>query len=902
MGSGVTVAGMVRTTCPYCGVGCGLTVAAGGTIAGDPEHPANRGGLCSKGAALADTLSPAGRLLHPHIDGRPASWSEALDLVAGTLVRTIAEHGPDAVALYVSGQFLTEDYYVANKLMKGFIGTANIDTNSRLCMASSVAGHIRAFGEDVVPGCYEDVEEADLVVLVGSNAAWCHPVLYQRLAAAKEARGTRVVVIDPRRTPTCDSADLHLPVRPGSDVALFAALLVYLAENGRCDGDWIGAQTNGFAAALDAAKAAAPSIAAAADTADIPPADLARFHEWFATTERTVTLYSQGVNQSSAGTDKVNAIINCHLATRRIGRPGMGPFSLTGQPNAMGGREVGGLANQLAAHMSFADEADIDRVRRFWNAPRIATRPGLKAVELFDAVRDGRVKALWVLGTNPAASMPRAERVREALAACPFVVVSDCWPTDTTRLADVVLPAAGWGEKDGTVTNSERCISRQRGFREPPGEARPDWWMLTQVARRMGWEAAFPYRRPADIFREHAALSAFENCGTSRRVFDIGALSDLSDAEYDRLPPVCWPLPRRTSTPWADAKRLFGDGERFPTDDGRARFVPTPYRPLTISTDKCWPLLLNTGRVRDQWHTMTRTGLAPRLMAHQREPLLDVHPDDAARLGLVEGGFARVESRHGATVLPTRLSADQRPCEVFTPMHWTDRFTSAGPIGRLVGAARDPISGQPELKATPVRVTPVAPLWRGLILRHSERLPEGPLYWARVPLDKGHAFVLAGWVPLPSGRGTETWVAELLDSAATPELVIYADPARDAFRYASLVEGRLDACLFIARDAASLPPHDAVATLLGTPIEPEMRTSLLVGSPAGIASANDAGRTICACFGVGLRTLHQTIASGRLTSLAEVGAALRAGTNCGSCIPELKALLSDALSASSTAA
>ncbi len=901
MGSGVTVAGMVRTTCPYCGVGCGLTVAADGTIAGDPEHPANRGRLCSKGAALGDTLAPAGRLLHPQIDGRPATWHEALDRVAGTFARTIAEHGPDAVALYVSGQFLTEDYYVANKLMKGFIGTGNIDTNSRLCMASSVAGHIRAFGEDLVPGCYEDVEAADLVVLVGSNAAWCHPVLYQRLAAAKEARGTRVVVIDPRRTPTSDIADLHLPVRPGSDVALFAGLLVHLAETGRCDRDWIGAHTNGFAAALDAAKAAAPSVAASAATADIPPADLARFHEWFAATERVVTLYSQGVNQSSAGTDKVNAIINCHLATGRIGRPGMGPFSLTGQPNAMGGREVGGIANQLAAHMSFASEGDVGRVRRFWKAPRMATRPGLKAVELFDAVLDGRVKALWILGTNPAASMPRAERVREALAACPLVVVSDCWPTDTTRFADVVLPAAGWGEKDGTVTNSERCIARQRAFLAPPGEARPDWWMITEVARRMGWEVAFPYRCPADIFREHAALSAFENRGTSHRVFDIGALSELSDAEYDRLPPLQWPLPRGTSPPWVGARRLFGHGERFPTVDGRARFVATPYRPPAYLADETWPLLLNTGRVRDQWHTMTRTGLAPRLMAHRREPLLDVHPDDAARLGLVEGGFARVESRHGETVLPTRLSADQRLGEVFSPMHWTDRFTSAGPVNRLVGAATDPISGQPELKATPVRVIPVAPLWRGLVLRHSERVPDGPYYWARVPLEEGHAFDLAGWVPLPSGRGTEAWVAGLLDAPTAPELVIYADPGRGIFRYASLVAGRLDACLFLARSAAALPSRDAVAALLGSAIEPEMRSSLLAGNPAGIASANDAGRTICACFGVGLRTLHQTISDRRLTSLAEIGAALRAGTNCGSCIPELKALLSDACSANSTA-
>src|SRR6266849_2667955 len=368
-------------------------------VKGDPAHPANAGRLCSKGSALGETLGTERRLLVPEIWGRRASWDEALDLAAAKFSAAIEQHGPESVAMYVSGQFLTEDYYVANKLMKGFFGAANIDTNSRLCMASSGAGHVRAFGEDLVPGCYEDVEAADLVVLVGSNAAWCHPVLYQRLAAAKEARGTRVVVIDPRRTPTSDIADLHLPVRPGSDVALFAGLLVHLAETGRCDRDWIGTHTNGFAAALDAAKAAAPSVAAAAVNADIPPADLARFHEWFAATERTVTLYSQGVNQSSAGTDKVNAIINCHLAAGRIGRPGMGPFSLTGQPNAMGGREVGGIANQLAAHMSFASEGDVDRVRRFWKAPRMATRPGLKAVELFDAVLDGRVKALWILGT-----------------------------------------------------------------------------------------------------------------------------------------------------------------------------------------------------------------------------------------------------------------------------------------------------------------------------------------------------------------------------------------------------------------------------------------------------------------------------------------------------------------------
>ena len=345
---------MIRTTCPYCGVGCGLVVAADGALSGDPDHPANHGRLCSKGAALADTLASDGRLLSPQIGGRNASWDEALDLIADTFKRTIAEHGPDAVALYVSGQFLTEDYYVANKLMKGFVGTANIDTNSRLCMASSVAGHIRAFGGDIVPGCYEDLEQADLVVLVGSNTAWCHPVLYQRLGAAKEKRGTKVVVIDPRRTPTCDIADLHIPIRAGADVAVFAGLLVYLFEQRACDEAWIDAFTNDFATTLAAARKSAPSLEAVAQIADVAAGELARFYDWFAATERSVTVYSQGANQSSAGTDKVNAIVNCHLATGRIGRPGMGPLSLTGQPNAMGGREVGGLANQLAAHMGFS--------------------------------------------------------------------------------------------------------------------------------------------------------------------------------------------------------------------------------------------------------------------------------------------------------------------------------------------------------------------------------------------------------------------------------------------------------------------------------------------------------------------------------------------------------------------
>jgi assimilatory nitrate reductase catalytic subunit len=885
---------VIRTTCPYCGVGCGVIVGADGAVSGDPDHPANHGRLCSKGAALAYTLATDGRLLYPQIGGRNASWDEALDLIAGNFKQTIADHGPDAVAFYASGQFLTEDYYVANKLMKGFIGSANIDTNSRLCMASSVAGHVRAFGEDIVPGCYEDIEQTDLAVLVGSNTAWCHPVLYQRLAAAKEQRGTKVVVIDPRRTSTCEIADLHLAIRPGSDVAVFAGLLMHLVDRGACDDAWIGDFTNDFAGALAAARTTAPALDDVAQIADVPAADLVRFYDWFAATKRSVTLYSQGTNQSSAGTDKVNAIVNCHLATGRIGRPGIGPFSLTGQPNAMGGREVGGLANQLAAHMSFADAADVDRVRRFWNAPRMATRPGLKAVDLFDAVLERKVKALWILSTNPAVSMPRVERVRAALGACPFVAVSDAWPTDTTGFADVVLPAAAWGEKDGTVTNSERCISRQRAFRPAPGDARPDWWMLKEVARRMGWETAFTYRKPADIFREHAALSAFENDGRKRRLFDIGALAEVSDEDYEKLAPTRWPLPRGTSHARANSARLFGNGKGFSTPDGRARFVATAYRAPAAATDDQWPLILNTGRVRDQWHTMTRTGRLPRLMAHESEPVLDVHPADAEQFDLADGGLARLESPHGATVLPVRLSSDLRQGEAFAPMHWNDRFTSAGPIDTLVGAATDPISGQPELKATPVRVAPVSPHWHGLLLRGSEQVPRGPYYWARVPLERGHAFTLTGWEVLPSDSGSKFWISALLDAPPAAELVIYADPARGTFRYASVVGRRLEACLFIAARASALPARDALAALLGTRLDPDARALVLAGAPAGAAAESAAGKTICACFGVGLNTLHGAIAQRRVTSIAEIGAVLRAGTNCGSCIPELKAILSGA--------
>src|SRR5512134_2363280 len=473
-----------HTTCSYCGVGCGVVAARDGSgawmVKGDSWHPANFGRLCSKGSALAETLSLDGRLLYPMIGDRRASWNEALDVVADGFRRVIERDGPDAVAFYVSGQLLTEDYYVANKLMKGFIGSANIDTNSRLCMASAVAGYRRAFGADTVPNDYTDLEQADLVVLVGSNLAWCHPVLFQRVSAAKAANAKlRVVLIDPRRTQTADIADLFLQLRPGTDVVLFNGLLNYLRREDALDLEFLDAHTEGFGAALRVAKESAASITAVASACGLAEDDVLEFYRWFARTPRTVTAFSQGVNQSTSGTDKVNAIVNVHLATGRIGKPGTGPFSLTGQPNAMGGREVGGLANQLAAHMDFSPE-NVERVARFWGSPRMATRPGLKAVDLFEAIEQGSVKTVWIMSTNPVVSMPDADRVRRALERCELVVVSDCIrDTDTTRCAHVLLPAATWGEKSGTVTNSERRISRQRSFMPAPGESRPDWWIVT---------------------------------------------------------------------------------------------------------------------------------------------------------------------------------------------------------------------------------------------------------------------------------------------------------------------------------------------------------------------------------------------------------------------------------------
>lgn len=852
----------IKTTCAYCGVGCGIVATRtgdrGATIKGDPDHPANHGRLCSKGTHLGETIGLEGRLLHPQIGNRTASWDEALDLVAGKFRKAVEEYGPDSVAFYVSGQLLTEDYYVANKLMKGFIGSANIDTNSRLCMASAVAAHVRAFGEDVVPCSYGDLDEADLIVLVGSNTAWCHPVVWQRIEAARSQRGTKLVVIDPRRTETAESADLHLAIAPDSDTALFNGLLAEMRRTWLLDGSYLAGHVEvpeGFWPEI--------SLSQVVKECDVDAALVQRFYDLFAETPKTVTLFSQGVNQSVAGTDKANAIINVHLAMGRIGKAGAGPFSITGQPNAMGGREVGGLASMLAAHMGFSD-AERDRAQRFWQSPTICPGPGLKAVDMFEAMAAGKIKAVWIMATNPAVSMPDARTARIALANCPFVVVSDCIAeTDTGRYAQVRLPALGWGEKDGTVTNSERRLSRQRAFLDPPGEAKPDWWIVAEVAKRMGWGDAFDYPSNASIFREFASQTGFENGGS--RLLDISAYADMADSAYDALEPTQW----GETSPFTS--------RAFPTPTGKARLVPVSFKPRTDG-DRSFRLRLNTGRYRDHWHTMTRTGLSPKLSQHRREPLVEVNPDTARRFGLEQGGLARVETEAGTSIFRVALTPNQRRQDLFVPIHWTDQTSSGGRTGLLPGNARDPLSGQPGFKNTPARIKPFLAQWCGFLITRENSFEPRCDYWTRIR-------TASGWLTELAGEGDAAALLKLLPEGERVEIV---DARRCSIRASVVSSGRLEAALFIARDG--LPSRDWLIAQLGE--EGASPVELLAGRPA--APLPDRGTIVCACFDVGMKTIVETIAQQALTSVEAVGKAISAGTNCGSCRPAIARLFADA--------
>ncbi|WP_432474307.1 nitrate reductase [Amphritea sp. HPY] len=890
-------ASTVKTTCPYCGVGCGVDakVSDGRLIAvsGSQDHPTNRGRLCVKGSSLHETTSLEGRLLEPQVNGLPVSWDQAIGHVADGFNQIIREHGQDAVAFYLSGQILTEDYYVANKLMKGFIGSGNVDTNSRLCMSSAVTAHKRAFGADVVPGCYEDLELADLLILVGSNAAWAHPIVYQRIAAAKQARPEmKVVVIDPRRTATCDIADIHLPLKPGSDGYLFSGLLSYLADNDGLDNGYIKQHTDGFNEALKAAQTSSPDLLTTASQCELEPTLLEQVFDLFLNNDRCVTLFSQGINQSSTGVDKGNAIINCHLASGKIGKPGATPFSITGQPNAMGGREVGGLANQLAAHMDFSDPENIDLVESFWQAPNMTHTEGLKAVDMFRAVNEGKIKAIWIIGTNPVVSMPDSNFIREALQRCELVVVSDCNEiTDTTLCANVLLPATTWGEKEGTTTNSERRISRQNSFLPIPGSARHDWQILCDVAKKMGFSEGFNFTDSGAVFREHAKLSGYRNTlpkgklhkeklskSKGQRLFNISALSLLSDTELHNLPPQQWPVTNSRQ----DSTRLFSDGQ-FATIDGRARLIPIQPALPAFPTDTEFPLVLNTGRIRDQWHTMTRTGKALRLLNHIDEPYVELTDSDAQRFGVEQGAIVEVSSPLGRCVVKAMISPAQREGSLFMPIHWSDQFAAHARADSLIHPVKDSLSGQPESKHSPVKIRPLAMAWQGVILSRNELPSLATEYWCKTATEYGYRYELADATQPISWP---QWLQTVTDPGE--DYVELSSSGSELYRLASFMNDRLE-LLFMATTGSSKPTHNWLAEQFAkTSLNQEQRLGLL--SARAVEPTEDVGAIVCACFQVGENSIKQAIAEG-VDSSEKLAEKLKCGSNCGSCLPEIKALL-----------
>lgn len=869
-----------KTTCPYCGVGCGVKAELSGgrtmTVKGDESHPANHGRLCSKGIALGNTFGLEGRLLEPRMrrNGQfeTVAWDEALETVAQKFNAVINEHGPDAVAFYVSGQLLTEDYYAVNKLAKGYIGTANVDTNSRLCMSSAVAAHKQAFGADLVPGTYDDLTEADLIVFSGHNAAWTHPVLYRRIEARE---GQMRICIDPKRTDTAKAADLHLMIKPQTDVRLWNGLCAHLIARDAIDHDFIDQHTQGYSRLVASLSEDDQSLEAIAEDCGISPADLKTFYNAFLHTPKVVSLFSQGSNQSAQGVQKGLALINAHLLSGKIGKPGAAPFSITGQPNAMGGREVGGLANMLAAHMDF-DDASKSLVQRYWQSPTIAPKPGLKAVDMFEAVRTGKIKAIWIMATNPLVSMPDTNKIHEALSLCELVVVSDVIArTDTMDMAHIQLPAAAWGEKDGTVTNSERVISRQRRMTILPGNVRPDWAIIAEVARRMNsaWDEAFNWHGPDEVFAEHARLTAFENTG--QRFFNLSGFAGLTRETYDNLAPTRWPFTQSGST-----NRLFADG-RFATPSGRARLIGVKSVGPANATTPDFPFSLNSARVRDHWHTLTRTALAPELNRHISEPLLDIHPKDARRLGIKDGRLACVTTAYGEAILKARVSDDVREGSLSVPMHWTKSFAPFGRSNQLINPAVDAQSGQPEFKHTPAQVSAYNEAWHGFVMTPRDfdaALPDfGPdVVWRRSSHDFADCVEIAG-----------------IDAVAVSRLIAGTvlsldDVKTGVSRRVRLEDGRLTGVAFVAPIDKRLPPRDWLLERFGDLVlDGKDRAALLIGRLPGVA---DKGKIVCACRSVGQKTIEAAIHDGALT-VETIGDATTAGTACGSCKGELKQCL-----------
>ena len=702
--------GWKRSICCYCGVGCGVKVQTRNgvvsAVRGDEDHPVNRGKLCAKAALLPDIFVEEARLLHPHVRRAKGaavervSWDEAIDRAAGAIRRAVDEHGPDSVMMYGSGQLVTEDYYLFGKLAKGYIGTNNQDTNSRLCMASAVTAYNLSFGTDAPPAGYADIEHANTFLIVGANMEACHPILFERIRARKRSARDRVkvIVVDPRATRTTDIADLHLALRPGTDVALLQSLLFEVRLAGGLDEAYLRDHTTGWEQIEESLQGW--SAERAVEVTGLDAGDILEAARIIAHNGPMLTFWTMGANQSTSGVDKNVALINLSLATGNIGKPGAGPMSLTGQPNAMGGREQGGLATTLPGHRLVANPEHRAEIEQAWGIPpgAISERPGVTAIEMIERLERGEIKVVWVAATNPVASLPNSGRVRAAFERAETVIVQDAYyPTETTQVADVLLPAAQWSERAGTMTNSERRICLLEQVSRPPGEALPDWQIICRIADALGYGDAFRYDGLEEIFYEYRELSR-------GRDMDITGISYPLLAQHRAG--IQWPYPSNArSGPPDDARRLFEDG-RFHTADGRARMHVPAWTPPAEQVDDEYPLALVTGRVKDQWHTMTRTGRSKKLLKSEREPFLEINPTDALGLGIRDRSRVRVTSRRGAFDVTARVTDATRAGAVFAPFHWGSLWADNGSSNASASEAFDPRSKQPELKYAAVRVEP----------------------------------------------------------------------------------------------------------------------------------------------------------------------------------------------------
>jgi len=895
-----------KSTCCYCGVGCGVIIHSENDkiidVKGDPTHPANFGRLCTKGATLHLTAKLDNRLLYPELrtsreaPRARATWDESLNFVVEKFAKTIETHGPDSVAFYISGQLLTEDYYVFNKLAKGLIGTNNVDTNSRLCMSSAVTGYKVTLGADSPPACYKDIDHTECLFIAGSNTAFAHPIIFRRIEDARAKNpNLKIIVVDPRRTDTAQAADLHLAILPGTDVALFNGMLHVMLWEGLLDMAYINAHTHGFDALKNTVREYTPKMVA--DICGIKEADIVTAAQWFGKGP-SLSMYCMGLNQSIHGTDKNAALINLHLATGQIGKLGAGPFSLTGQPNAMGGREVGGMANLLSGHRDLNNPEHRAEVAKLWGIDSVPETPGKTAVEMFDAVKDGSIKAIWIACTNPAHSMPDLNNVLEALNNAEFVVVQDAFSnTDTNRYADVLLPASTWGEKEGSVTNSERRITRVNPAVPPPAEARHDWAIMVDFAQRLETRLAkntqlFPYSSTEDIFNEHRET-------TRGRDLDI---TGLSYALLNEQGPQQWPFVTGDVTGKA---RLYADGV-FQKPDGKAQFINAVYQGTADKTDARHPLHLLTGRLRDQWHGMSRTGTVAQLFNHAEEPAIHMNADDMVRRSIKNGDIVKVSNKRGSLVLPAQTSDEVQASQTFIPMHWGSQFMHGLGVNALMPPAFDKTSKQPELKHTAVKIEKLELPWSITVMRTIQDLEV--LQKVRGLLTN-FKYASCGLF----GRQTQQHAGMLILRAAhteAPDAVLIAEidsilgmtDDLPLLNYNDAKRG-ISKRILVENNLSTGKPEITGVRLVGETLaadwlkdvmtsgefSPELRRWALAPLSAPPAGQHSRGKIICTCLDVAENDIIDTIQLG--ADLITLQSKLKCGTECGSCVPELRRLV-----------